>query len=232
MEEMKRLFDLQLFSEEGSEAEAKETETKKEESKEEPKGSEPKAPFAVFPDQKSFMARVEREARKIYNNNLKELGVTSADELKVLVDNYRDLESSSNTEIMTRDERIKQLEEENQSLVNRITMDIKNKALKQEALTLGVQAERFERFARLIDMDSIEMKEGVVEIEPLKEQITALLDEFPEFRGVSGTAQGGSNFNNENKDKPKFTMEQIKQMTTEQIMANYAEVMSVIGNQK
>lgn len=231
MEKLKRLIDLQLFSEDGEGTpEEKAPEVKEQEPEKKPE--EPKQPFAVFPDQKSFMARVEREARKIYNNNLKELGVTSADELKNLVENYRELETSTNTEIMTRDERIKQLEEENGSLVNRIMTDIKNKALKEQALALGVQEERFERFTRLVDMNAIEMKDGVVEIEPLKEQITTLLDEFPEFRGVSGTTQGGSDFNGENKDKVKFTIEQIKQMSTEEIMANYADVMAVISNQK
>lgn len=231
MEKLKRLIDLQLFSEDGEGTpEEKAPEVKEQEPEKKPE--EPKQPFAVFPDQKSFMARVEREARKIYNNNLKELGITSADELKNLVENYRELETSTNTEIMTRDERIKQLEEENGSLVNRIMTDIKNKALKEQALALGVQEERFERFTRLVDMNAIEMKDGVVEIEPLKEQITTLLDEFPEFRGVSGTTQGGSDFNGENKDKVKFTIEQIKQMSTEEIMANYADVMAVISNQK
>ena len=231
MEKLKRLIDLQLFSEDGEGTpEEKAPEAKGQEPEKKPE--EPKQPFAVFPDQKSFMARVEREARKIYNNNLKELGVASTDELKNLVENYRELEASTNTEIMTRDERIKQLEEENGSLVNRIMTDIKNKALKEQALALGVQEERFERFTRLVDMNMIEMKDGVVEIEPLKEQITTLLDEFPEFRGVSGTTQGGSDFNGENKDKAKFTIEQIKQMSTEEIMANYADVMAVISNQK
>lgn len=231
MEKLKRLIDLQLFSEDGEGTpEEKAPEAKEQEPEKKPE--EPKQPFAVFPDQKSFMARVEREARKIYNNNLKELGITSADELKNLVENYRELETSTNTEIMTRDERIKQLEEENGSLVNRIMTDIKNKALKEQALALGVQEERYERFTRLVDMNAIEMKDGVVEIEPLKEQITTLLDEFPEFRGVSGTTQGGSDFNGENKDKVKFTIEQIKQMSTEEIMANYADVMAVISNQK
>lgn len=231
MEKLKRLIDLQLFSEDGEGTpEEKAPEVKGQEPEKKPE--EPKQPFAVFPDQKSFMARVEREARKIYNNNLKELGVASADELKNLVENYRELEASTNTEIMTRDEHIKQLEEENGSLVNRITTDIKNKALKEQALALGVQEERFERFTRLVDMNMIEMKDGVVEIEPLKEQITTLLDEFPEFRGVSGTTQGGSDFNGENKDKAKFTIEQIKQMSTEEIMANYADVMAVMSNQK
>lgn len=233
MEKLKRLFDLQLFSEDGEGTPPEDNKTPEDKKPEDNKKSEePKQPFAVFPDQKSFMARVEREARKIYNNNLKELGVTSAEELKILVDNYRELENSTNTEIMTRDERIKQLEEENGSLVNRIMTDIKSKALKEQALALGVQEDRFERFTRLMDMNAIEVKDGVVEIEPLKAQITTLLDEFPEFRGVSETSQGGSNFNGENKDKAKFTMEQIKQMSTEEIMANYADVMAVIANQK
>lgn len=233
MRKLKRLIDLQLFNEGEGEAtppEGKAPESKGQEPEKKPEES--KQPFAVFPDQKSFMARVEREARKIYNNNLKELGVTSADELKNLVENYRELEASTNTEIMTRDERIKQLEEENGSLVDRITTDIKNRALREQALELGVQAERFERFTRLVDMNTIEMKDGVVEIEPLKQQITTLLDEFPEFRGVSKTPQGGSDFSGENKDKTKFTIEQIKQMSKEEIMANFTDVMATMSNQK
>lgn len=238
MEKLKRLFDLQLFSEDGSNPNNSETPEDKGANSNggdggaEKKPQEPKQPFAIFPDQKSFMARVEREARKIYNNNLKELGITSADELKNLVENYRELEASTNAEIMTREERIKALEEENGSLVARITTDLKNKAVREQALELGVQAERFERFMRLVDMNAIEINEGVVNIEPLKEQITGLLDEFPEFRGVTESNQGGSSFNGDGAEKPKFTIDQIKSMSTEEILANYNDVMAVVGSQK
>lgn len=190
---------------------------------------EPKAPFAIFPDQKSFMSRVEREARKIFNNSLKEVGVASVDELKSLVANYRDLEANSNTELMQREERIKMLEEENKSLTTRITDGIKRKALKTQALELGVDKDRFDRFARLIDMNAIEIVEGVVTIEPLKEQITTLLDEFPEFRGVTSASQGGANFNDGQGEKPKLTIDQIKSMSTREILENYAEVMNALG---
>lgn len=233
MEQLKRLFNLQMFNEGEPQGEAPQGEKSQGETPqgEKPQGEKPeeKQPFAIFPDQKSFMSRVEREARKIFNNSLKEVGIGSVDELKTLVGNYRDLESTTNSELIQRDELIKALQEENQSLVSRITNDTKNKALKNVALELGVDENRFDRFVRLVDMNAIEIVEGEVPVEPLKEQVTAILDEFPEFRGVTTASQGGASFNDGQGEKPKLTIDQIKSMTTKEILENYADVMSALG---
>lgn len=232
MTELKRLFDLQMFSEDEAPAGDESKDAGKTPDGDGEKPKDKPQPFAIFPDQKSFMARVEREARKIHKQTLADLGVDSPEALKSMLDTYRELEATSNADLMERDQRIKDLEEENQTLIGKITSGIKQEALKTHALALGVNEERFERFTRLIDMNAIEIVEGAVVEEPLKQQITTLLDEFPEFRGVTPASQGGSDFNDNQGDKPLLTMDKIKSMSTQEILDNYEEVMKVMGTQK
>ena len=64
---------------------------------------DPKAPFAVFPDKESFMARVNREARKqskeAVGNLLKELGIENEDALKGIISAYNDAQAKNQTEL-------------------------------------------------------------------------------------------------------------------------------------
>lgn len=241
---LKRLFDLQIFAEDGEAGN--------------PEGGIPDngngganpnptpngganngevKPFAVFPDEKSFMARVNREAKKLSGQAQKDflnsLGVESAETLQSILADYNAIKENEKSDLQKATERISKLEQENAELQAKIVNGLKHSTIKNLASELGVESKRIERFMKLIDMDSIEVQNGSIDTDAVKDTLVTILDEFPEFKGITSVQTGGGNdFGGDNGGSKKFTMEDIRKMSTQEIQDNWEEVEKVLNSQK
>lgn len=197
---------------------------------------DPKAPFAVFPDKESFMARVNREARKqskeAVGNLLKELGIENEDALKGIISAYNDAQAKNQTELDKVKEQLKKAQEDNTKYAKALVLGKKTDAVKSIATELGVDAKKIGRFSKFIDLDAVNIdKDGNVDIEDLKGTIQGILDEFPEFKGViPPTTGGGKPFQGgKGPDEPKaLTIDDIKKMSTKEVQEHWEEVQKVL----
>ena len=231
--EFKKLMLLQLFAEEGGEDPTPNTDPKPD-PKDDPKPDQ----RIIFPDKQSFMARVKREANKQSANAkadfLKDLGIADEDTLKSIIADYNTQQEKNKTELDKALETIKTLQDDNTRYKNQLISNVKDAGIASVATELGVPTNKIKRFAKLID-DVPMLENGEVDFEGLKESAKSVLDEFPEFLGVKpNTKSGGSTEDpqgGQNGDGKKLTMEDIKHMSTSEVMAKWDEVQAVLNNQ-
>ena len=237
--EFKKLMLLQLFAEEGGEDPTPNTDSNTD-PKPDPKDDPKPDQRIIFPDKQSFMARVKREANKQSANAkadfLKGLGIADEDTLKSIIADYNTQQEKNKTELDKALERIKILQDDNTRYKNALISNVKDAGIASVATELGVPANKIKRFAKLID-DVPMLENGEVDFEGLKESAKSVLDDFPEFLGVKpNTKSGGSNENPQSGDQSgdgkKLTMEDIKHMSTSEVMARWDEVQAVLNNQK
>ena len=235
----KKLMLLQLFAEEGGEDPTPNTDPNTD-PKTDPKDDPKPDQRIIFPDKQSFMARVKREANKQSVNAkadfLKDLGIADEDTLKSIIADYNTQQEKNKTELDKALERIKALQDDNTRYKNQLISNVKDAGIASVATELGVPANKIKRFAKLID-DVPMLDNGEVDFEGLKESAKSVLDDFPEFLGVKpNTKSGGSNENPQSGDQggdgKKLTMEDIKHMSTSEVMAKWDEVQAVLNNQK
>lgn len=195
-------------------------------------GGKQQQPFAVFPDEQSFMARVSREAKKMQKELLKELGIDSVDTLKTIIQTHKDLEDKSKSELEKAQERAQQAEQKLQEVMAQAQNMAKLTEAKLIAMEIGVNPVRIDHFLKLADLSGVEVDEnGNVDTKALKDVLNSLLKELPEFKKtVTDAPQGGTDgFQGGNQDKPKLTLEQIKRMSKEEIAARIDEVREVMA---
>ena len=199
-----------------------------------------KQPFAVFPDEQSFMGRVSREAKRMQKENLKELGFESNDQL-----------SDALKELSTLREAQNQKDGDNDKILNDLRNDLttaqqaKDQAIQQaqsiakmteaklKAYDIGIKPDRINHFLKLADLSEVSIDDqGKVDENELQSVLTALVDELPEFKS-GGTSKAGSNYEDAGGDKGNkpLTQEEIKNMSTEEIMERMDEVQAALGNQ-
>ena len=236
--EFKKLMLLQLFAEEGGDDPTPNTDPNTD-PKTDPKDDPKPDQRIIFPDKQSFMARVKREANKQSANAkadfLKDLGIADEDTLKSIIADYNTQQEKNKTELDKALERIKILQDDNTRYKNQLISNVKDAGIASVATELGVPANKIKRFAKLID-DVPMLENGEVDFEGLKESAKSVLDDFPEFLGVKpNTKSGGSNENPQSGDQSgdgkKLTMEDIKHMSTSEVMAKWDEVQAVLNNQ-
>lgn len=239
----KRLFDLQIFAEDGEAGNPEGgSQPNGGESTDPQGGSNPDngtgaKPFAVFPDEKSFMARVNREAKKLSGQAQKDflnsLGVESAETLQSILADYNARKENEKSDLQKATERMSKLEQENAELQAKIVNGLKNSTVRNLASELGVETQRIDRFMKLVDMNSIEVNNGSIDIDAVKDSLVTILDEFPEFKGITSVKTGGGNdFGGDNGGSKKITIEDIKKMSTQEIQENWEEVEKVLNSQK
>ena len=234
----RKQFNLQLFTE-GEEGNGDLGDPKGDEGKES-EGKEGDGldtqPFAIFPDKASFMLRVSREAKKLSGQAQKDfldsMGIESAESLKDILTDYNAKKEKEQTESDKTNAKLLKLQLENTDLQNKITTKMKHSAVKDIAGELGVETKRIARFMKLVDMDTIEIENGVVDTNTIKESLVTILDEFPEFKGIQSPGKAGNDFSGDQKDDKKLTIEDIKKMSTKQIQENWEEVSKVLNSQK
>lgn len=232
------IFNLQMFNEEnpegGSEGNPEGGDTPKD--NEATSSKEKSKPFAIFPDEASFMSRLKREAKKMSENNQKELfsklGVDSFETLQAIITEHNTKLENEKTELQKAQEKAQKLETAYQELLAKLENNTKIDTVKSIATELGVDEKRIARFMKLVDMNMIKIEDGAVtNLEAVKQSMSEILDEFPEFKGIESKGNLGGDFGGDNKDKTKLTMEDVKKMTTQQIQDNWAEVQKLLFTQ-
>lgn len=216
-DKLKRLFDLQLFNDDPEGGEPNSGENDQPPTGGTPDQGKPE-PFAVFNDEKSFMKRVNREANKQQKELFTTLGVDSAEALQTIIAEYNKAKEGEQTELQKAIARAEKAERATNELLNKFNTETKTSTVKSLAIELGVEAGRISRFMKLVDMDSIELIKGEIDKDSLKESLTEILDDFPEFRGVKPTGRsGGAEFNGGSGDKSKITFADLKNMSSAEI---------------
>jgi len=96
---------------------------------------------------------------------------------------------------------------------------------------LGVNPERVNHFLKLANLDDVSVNDGEVDTNELKSVLTELLNEVPEFKAKPTVPKGGTDFGGAGSGEPKpLTLDQIKHMSTEEIMERIDEVNALLGN--
>lgn len=203
-----------------------------------PAGDEAKKPFATFPDEKSFMSRVEREAKKQQADFLKSLGVDDEESLKAVLSAEKERQTAETkrkeaemTESQKLQKQIAALETDKAQALTRAETLTRTAEAKQLAAELGISPTRINHFIKLADISDIKVNtDGSVDLDTMKSRFTALAKELPEFKGrQASNPQGGSDFGGPNNNKVAITKESIKNMTANEIAANIEEVRKVMA---
>lgn len=198
-----------------------------------PPAGDPPKPFATFPDEKSFMARIKREAQNLQADFLKGLGVENADALKAILEAEKKRKDDELTEAEKLQKKLDTLQSERDQAMTRAELTARNTEAKLLAQEIGVNPARINHFLKLVDLSDVKVSEdGSVDSEAIKGKLSTLLTELPEFKATPAAPQGGGDFGGPNNPKPTLTIEQIKTMSKEEIAANIVEVRKVMAQQK
>lgn len=218
-------FNLYLFGDEGAEGEGAEGDNSTPpEGTPEGNGTEGAQPFASFPDEKSFMTRVGREARKEMKTLLTNLGIKDEAELKTFMASKKASTEAERTELEKALQTQADLIVERDNALSGANTTLKKAELKIASQEAGIKPERMGIVMKLIDMEEIEIVNGVVDQVGLKEQISKLLTVMPELVQAGQTLpnKGGQSFTG-SEVKP-LSLELIKTMTKEQVANRLPEI--------
>jgi hypothetical protein len=193
-------------------------------------GGEPTKPFATFPDEKSFMARIKREAQSMQSDFIKSLGIENAEALKALIDTDNKRKEDELTESQKLQKKIDDLTTRSNEAQVKAEQIARTSEAKQLAAELGVNPARINHFLKLVELGDIKVNEdGTVDSDTIKGRLATLLKELPEFKGQAPVVHGGGDFGGSNNQKPKLTIEQVKKMTSAEIADRIVEVREVMG---
>jgi hypothetical protein len=231
MKILKKLFrfNLYLFGDEGAEGEGAEGDNSNPEGTT-GEGAEGAQPFASFPDEKSFMTRVGREARKQMTTMLTNLGIKDEAELKTFMASKKASTEADRTELEKAIALQTDLMAERDNAVKGANNTLKKAEVKIASQEAGIKAERMPIVMKLIDMEEIEVVDGVVDAVGLKEQISKLLIAMPELvqAGNNLPNKGGASFGGAGEAKP-LSLELIKTMTKEQVASRLPEIQAFMS---
>lgn len=188
-------------------------------------------PYATFPDEKSFMARVSREAKKSVSALVKSFGLESEEELKTLIDNQKAADELSKTDLQKAQEKVAKLESESQKAWDAANSTIRTTEAKVMALTAGVKPEKVNYLLKMMDLTSIEVKDGVIDAAAVQEQIDGILKDLPELKGATVPTvvpKGGEDF--KGGDNKPLTYASIKAMSTKETVARLPEIQEFMKN--
>ena len=95
-------------------------------------------PFAVFPDEKSFMARLKREARSLLESEAKSLGFESAEAMRAALKALREREEAEKSELERLREAAQKAEAERQAALAAANERLIRAEVKAVAADLGI----------------------------------------------------------------------------------------------
>jgi phosphotransacetylase len=178
----------------------------------------------VFPDEKSFMQRVQRESKKQVNEFVKSLGFENDSQLKELIQKQKEQEESQKTEYQKLQESLQQKEQ----YINQMNQNLKQNEIKMQMLNAGVKSEKINYALKLIDANDIDYSDGKLDVDKLNKSLEDVLKEFPELKGGSQIKSGGQDFS---KSTPPdlLTMEMIKNMSPSEMEKRMDEVLKFLS---
>lgn len=199
------------------------------------KGGDDGKPFATFKDEKSFMSRVGREAKKIQSEMLKALGIENEEALKKIIEEKKAADEKAKTELEKANEAKTAAEKRAADAEAKANDALKTAEAKVLAVELGVDPKKVNYLMKLANLAEVEVKDGVVDTEAMKEAIEAVLEDIPELKGESKKkvpdSDGGGEDKKGGKDKP-LTLEVIKAMTPAQAAERIDEIRKFMAGNK
>lgn len=188
-----------------------------------------KQPFAVFPDEASFMGRVSREAKKQVNELLKGLGIEKEAELKSILQSHRENIEKNKTDLEKAQEAANLATRERDEALNKANRILKTTEAKVQALASGIKPERLDYFLKLVDLESVEVSDGAVDVDSLRGNVEKVLKEFPELKGSQPAASKGGQDFNQGAANNFLTLEAIKNMSAEEAERRLPEIMEFLS---
>lgn len=177
----------------------------------------------VFPDEKSFMSRVQREAKKQMQEFVKSLGFENDGQLKEIVQKQKQFEESQKNEYEKLQEKLQQKEQ----YIQQVNQNLKLNEIKSELLSQGIKPERVQYAIKLLDTNSIEYNDGQVNKEQLNSSISSLLTDFPELKINQAPKSAGADFS-QSKQQDFLTLEMIKGMSQEETQRRLPEILKFL----
>jgi hypothetical protein len=177
----------------------------------------------TFENEKAFMARVQREAKKQVGEFVKALGFESDNQLKEVVQKQREFEESQKTEYQKLQEQLQQKTE----YIEKVNNNLKLNEVKMEAINAGIKPERLNYALKLLDVESLEFTDGQLNKEQLNTNINSLLSEFPELKGNNNTKKAGQDFS-QTKNNDLLTLESIKSMSVEEAERRLPDILKFL----
>lgn len=121
---------------------------------------------------------LEKRSEGIAKNILKSNGVEDDEELKTILNGYKQRKVNKNK--ATNDE-IENLKRINAELTGKIKSGEKNAAIARAASELGISADNLKYVQKLADMSNIE-KDGQFDVEAIKTAFQSVIEEVPAFK--------------------------------------------------
>jgi hypothetical protein len=177
----------------------------------------------VFPDEKAFMSRVQREAKKQVQDFVKQLGFENDGQLKEVIQKQKQFEESQKTEYEKLQEQLQQKTE----YINKVNENLKLNEVKMQALNAGIKPERLNHALKLLDVGSIEFVDGQLNTEQLNTSISSLLSEFPELKANNVPKSAGADFS-QSKQQDFLTLDMIKSMSREETEKRLPEILKFL----
>jgi hypothetical protein len=177
----------------------------------------------TFDNEKAFMSRVQREAKKQMQEFVKNLGFENDNQLKEVVQKQKEFEESQKTEYEKLQEQLKQKTE----YIDKANQNLKNAEIKAQVLNSGIKQERLNYALKLLDTNNIEFNDGQLNTEQLSTQINNLLSEFPELKGAPQQQKVGQDFS-QAKTNDLLTLEAIKNMSVEEAERRLPDILKFL----
>lgn len=183
-----------------------------------------KDPFAIFPDEKSFMVRVGREAKKQMATMLQGMGLKDETDLKTMLEAKKAADEAGKTDLEKAIAAQEVLKNERDAAINKTNTFVKNTEIKNAAVAAGIKPERVNYLMKLMDLNSIDVIDGQVDQVLLNAQIKQIVTDIPELIGQGSTLpnKGGSSFNGQNNAPLSYDL--IRKMSKEDIAKRLPEI--------
>ncbi|HEX3047205.1 MAG TPA: hypothetical protein VHY08_20795 [Bacillota bacterium] len=217
-------FDLQYFAE-------SETEPAKNNVAPDGKNGEGEDEAITFKTQAAFNARMQREAKKLFETQIKELGFESAEQMKNLLQTAKEQEEAKKTELQKEKERADKAETEKIKTIETANQILKEAAIQIQAASLQVKPQRIKTLLKLIDLSEIKIEKGIVDDRSVKDAVNAILTEMPELIDKASPNKAGESFN-EGSDGQRLTLEMIARMSPSEINKSWDKVQATLKKHK
>jgi hypothetical protein len=214
------LFDLQLFAENEPAFDVDP----------DGKNGEPGGEETItFKSQAAFYARMQREAKKIFEAQLKELGFESADHMKSTLQNAQADLMTTKTALEKEKDRADKAETAKNQAIETANQTLKEAAAQLQAIAANVKPQCLKTFLKLIDFNTIQFKDGIIDESSVQAAVQTVLDQIPELAKPTHL-KAGEDFGQGN-DLTQLTLEQIARMTPAEINKNWNKVQTFLKQQ-
>lgn len=152
-------------------------------------------PFAIFPDEKSFTARVGREAKSQLSSLAKELGFDSVEAMQEAAKATRERADAEKTELEKAQAALSKAENDRLTALDVSNARTIRAEAKVQAIALGIKPERVSHALKLADLSEATVDAaGEADVAAIRMALEAVLADVPELKAMAPVTVGaGSN---------------------------------------